>query len=196
MSSLQVEVIGVVVAGMSDSDYIADKTYKGRPVRALLVGRIRSVRSYVAPARVLADMVDKTIAAMPEEVQAKIRAVFQVCYVRENLCWSDGDRDWGTGSFYPTFQKAWNDAGGDPDKCSELIGVNDWGEEILPRNQAIAAYKNAVKLMPDSHGLVDMTNVKMGRGKSKLDPKSIASAIVAELGLMPPDKKPDKKPKK
>jgi hypothetical protein len=196
MSSLQVEVIGVVVAGMSDSDYIADKTYKGRPVRALLVGRIRSVRSYVAPARVLADMVDKTIATMPEEVQAKIRAVFQVCYVRENLCWSDGDRPWGTGEFYPKFQAAWNSADGDPDKCSELIGVNDWGEEILPRNQAIAAYKNAVKLMPNSHGLVDMTNVKIGRGKSKLDPKSIASAIVAELGLMPPDKKPDKKPKK
>jgi len=195
MASLQVEVIGTVVAGMNDADYIADKTYKGRPVRALLVGRIRSVRSYVAPASKLAAMVDETIATMPEEVQAKIRAVFQVCYVRENLVWSDGDRPWGTGEFYPKFQAAWNSADGDPDKCSELIGVNDWGEEILPRNQAIAAYKNAVKFMPDSHGLVDMTNVKIGRGKSKLDPKSIASAIVAELGLMPPDKKPAKKPK-
>jgi len=195
MASLQVEVIGTVVAGMNDADYIADKTYKGRPVRALLVGRIRSVRSYVAPASKLAAMVDETIATMPEEVQAKIRKVFQVCYVRENLCWSDGDRPWGTGEFYPKFQAAWNSADGDPDKCSELIGVNDWGEEILPRNQAIAAYKNAVKFMPDSHGLVDMTNVKIGRGKSKLDPKSIASAIVAELGLMPPDKKPAKKPK-
>jgi len=196
MASLQIEVQGTVVAGLTDTDYVADKTFRGRKVRALLVGRIRSVRSYVAPARVLADMVDRTIAAMPKEARDKIRAVFQVCYVRENLCWSDGDKSWGTGEFYPTFRTAWNNANGDPDKCSELLGTNDWGEEILPRNQAIAAYKNAVKFMPNSHGLVDMTNVKMGRGKSKLDPKSIASAIVAELGLMPPDKKPDKKPKK
>jgi hypothetical protein len=195
MASFEIEVHETLLAGVRDADYVAEMTYKGQKVKALLVGRVRSIRSYSAPASKLAEMIDRTIQAMPEEAQKAIRKHFDVCYVRQNLCWSDGDRPWGTGEFYPKFQAAWNSADGDPDKCSELLGKNDWGEEILTRTQAIAAYKNAVKFMPNSHGLVDITNVKMGRGKSKLDPKSIASAIVAELGLMPPDKKPAKKPK-
>ena len=194
MASFEIEVHETLLAGVQDADYVEEKTYQGRKVKALLVGRVRSVRSYSASASKLADMIDKTIAEMPEEAQKAIRKFFDMCYVKENLEWSSGDQAWGTGKFYPRFVEAWNDADGDPQICADSFGVNDWDEPILTKPQAVAAYKRAEKDIPD-HGLVSMKASGMGRGKSKLDPKSIASAIVAELGLMPPDKKPTKKPK-
>ena len=192
MASFEIEVHETLLAGVRDADYVEEKTYQGRKVKALLVGRVRSVRSYSAPASKLAEMIDKTIAEMPEEAQRAIRKHFDVCYVRENLCWSDGDKPWGSGEFYFRFAKAWNDADGDPQVCADSFGVNDWNEPILTKPQAVAAYKRAVKDIPD-HGLVSMKASGMGRGKTSLDPKTIAASIVAELGLMPDKKKPKKK---
>ncbi len=188
MASFEIEVHETLLAGVKDSSYVEEKMFRGRKVKALLVGRVRSVRSYSAPASKLADMIDKTIAAMPEEAQKAIRKFFDVCYVKENLVWSDGDKAWGTGEFYFRFAKAWNDADGDPQVCADSFGVNDWNEPILTKPQAVAAYKRAVKDIPD-HGLVSMKASGMGRGKTSLDPKTIAASIVAELGLMPDKKK-------
>jgi len=188
MASFEIEVHETLLAGVRDADYVEEKTYQGRKVKALLVGRVRSIRSYSAPASKLAEMIDRTIQAMPEEARKAIRKHFDVCYVRENLCWSDGDKPWGTGEFYFRFAKAWNDADGDPQVCADSFGVNDWNEPILTKSQAVAAYKRAVKDIPD-HGLVSMKASGMGRGKTSLDPKTIAASIVAELGLMPDKKK-------
>ena len=188
MASFEIEVHETLLAGVRDADYVAEMTYKGQKVKALLVGRVRSVRSYSAPASKLAEMIDKTIAEMPVEAQRAIRKHFDVCYVRENLCWSDGDKPWGSGEFYFRFAKAWNDADGDPQVCADSFGVNDWNEPILTKSQAVAAYKRAVKDIPD-HGLVSMKASGMGRGRTALDPKTIAASIVAELGLMPDKKK-------
>jgi len=188
MASFEIEVHETLLAGVRDADYVAEMTYKGQKVKALLVGRVRSIRSYSAPASKLAEMIDRTIQAMPEEAKKAIRKHFDVCYVRENLCWSDGDKPWGSGEFYFKFAKAWNDADGDPQVCADSFGVNDWNEPILTKSQAVAAYKRAVKDIPD-HGLVSMKASGMGRGKTSLDPKTIAASIVAELGLMPDKKK-------
>jgi len=188
MASFEIEVHETLLAGVRDADYVAEMTYKGQKVKALLVGRVRSVRSYSAPASKLAEMIDRTIQAMPEEARKAIRKHFDVCYVRENLCWSDGDKPWGSGEFYFRFAKAWNDADGDPQVCADSFGVNDWNEPILTKPQAVAAYKRAVKDIPD-HGLVSMKASGMGRGRTSLDPKTIAASIVAELGLMPDKKK-------
>ena len=188
MASFEIEVHETLLAGVRDADYVAEMTYKGQKVKALLVGRVRSIRSYSAPASKLAEMIDRTIQAMPEEAKKAIRKHFDVCYVRENLCWSDGDKPWGSGEFYFRFAKAWNDADGDPQVCADSFGVNDWNEPILTKPQAVAAYKRAVKDIPD-HGLVSMKASGMGRGKTSLDPKTIAASIVAELGLMPDKKK-------
>ena len=188
MASFEIEVHETLLAGVRDADYVAEMTYKGQKVKALLVGRVRSIRSYSAPASKLAEMIDRTIQAMPEEAKKAIRKHFDVCYVRENLCWSDGDKPWGSGEFYFRFAKAWNDADGDPQVCADSFGVNDWNEPILTKPQAVAAYKRAVKDIPD-HGLVSMKASGMGRGETSLDPKTIAASIVAELGLMPDKKK-------
>jgi len=188
MASFEIEVHETLLAGVRDADYVEEKTYQGRKVKALLVGRVRSIRSYSAPASKLAEMIDRTIQAMPEEAKKAIRKHFDVCYVRENLCWSDGDKPWGTGEFYFRFAKAWNDADGDPQVCADSFGVNDWNEPILTKSQAVAAYKRAVKDIPN-HGLVSMKASGMGRGRTALDPKTIAASIVAELGLMPDKKK-------
>lgn len=188
MASLELEVRGVLVSAYNSpnkADIIEEKTYKGKKVRALMVARIRSSACYTTPASKLAEVIDATVDALPADKKAKLRALFDRCYVRENLTWSDAKGVWGgVGTFYETFKTAWNKSKGDPNDCEKKLGVNDWGEAILPAKACVDAYNRALKLKPDDHGLVLIQDKFIkSRGRAKLDPKRIASSLAAELGL-------------
>lgn len=139
--------------------HIETKTYKGEEVRAFNAHEIsketeknangeywnsRNKIQVQDVADILQELVDK--AKLPVKV-----------YKRDRQRWDIGDPE------YNEWKQNWNAAEGDPNKCSELMGADDWGEEIMDAKACERKYDKFMDL--DDELAEKKVSASGGRGR-------------------------------
>lgn len=184
MASLELEVRGVFVSILKSDveNIVEDKVHNGRKVKALMLSRIRAAGCYTAPTEKLAEAILATMPELDVKIQKKLATIFTDIYVKKNLTWTDENGNFGgEKTFFPQFQKTWNESNGDPMVCAEKLGKNEWDEWVLTAKDCVAKYNQATKVM-ENHGLVAIADSAIKhRGRAKMDVSALAKAISAEL---------------
>jgi hypothetical protein len=153
---------------------VVEKTLDGEPVRAIDVSAVSKNTGDA-----FGERNRWTVAKCVQQLEIMANSLpdgtkFPPVYKKHSLKWK------GENSFLPTFVAKWNESGGKPDKCSELIGTTKWGEPIMTPHACETKYDMEVQFQ--DHGLVAKTGTyKVTQAVKKITDEEVISAIAEDL---------------